>query len=432
MSARTVGDLLGRCLRALGGRRIFGVPAGAAGLPGFEEWVVRDPAVAVLLADADGRVGTMAGLALLPDRRLRVSAQPGGLAEEVVIDDADAVPAVLASWPLAGTLPCVEYRLELDLDAPAPAGIEPLRLQPDAGQVQVLAPSMAELAMAVLVGPGVVRAGQVEGLHRFATEAGVGVVNTWGAKGVFVWDSPFHSGTAGLQERDFVLAGLPEAELVVVSGLDPAEVVAEGWRAGQVLEVEPHELATLAMRWPEPTRRPERPRLYLELSEALRPTYVSDAVPLTPSRAAADLAAVLPPGGLVAADPGPAGLWVARAVPTREPGSVVVPSLPVRGFAAAAAVIGGLDRRPTIGVVTDPLDDPSRALLALAERWGVPAVVEVWGADAELPAAAAHADGLRAALATGGVSVLGVPVDLSLTRLLVEVAGPVVAWGGKT
>jgi hypothetical protein len=431
VSGATLGELLARCLRALGARRVFGLSAAAAGLPGLEEHPVAEPALAALLADADGRTGVAPGLALLPDRRLRVTARPGALAEEVVLADPDALASTIAGWPLHGALPCVEYLLDLDLGAPAPPAAGPLRLDPGAGNVPVLAPELAGIALAVLVGPGVVHAGRVEGLRELAAHAGVGVVNTWGAKGVFVWDSPFHAGTAGLQERDFVLAGLPEAELVVTSGLDPAEVVGEGWRGAQVLDVEPWQLATLTMRWPGRTRRPERTRLYRELSAALGPTYTDDSVPLSPARAAADLAATVPPGGLVAADPGPAGLWVARAFPTSEPGSVVVPSLPVRGFAAAAAVVGGLRGRPVVGVVTDPLDDTSRALLELAGRWQVPVVLEVWGADEDLPGAAAHPARLRAAMAAGGVSVLGVPVDFSLTRLLVEVAGPVVAWGGS-
>ena len=46
----------------------------------------------------------------------------------------------------------------------------------------------------------------------------------------------------------------------------------------------------------------------------------SDRLPLTGPRAAADLAAVVPAGGLVAADPGPAGFWIARTFPTTAPG----------------------------------------------------------------------------------------------------------------
>src|SRR5258705_5613753 len=53
---------------------------------------------------------------------------------------------------------------------------------------------------AMLAGPGVLRHRAVDGLREFAAAANVGVANTWGAKGVFNWDSPHHLGTCGLQE----------------------------------------------------------------------------------------------------------------------------------------------------------------------------------------------------------------------------------------
>jgi hypothetical protein len=430
-SAPTVSHLLARSLRDLGVRRVHvGRPATRPGWPGIEEVTVDEPELAVLLADAEGRIGAGPGAALLPGGRLRVGAQPGAGAEVVTLADPADVPAALATWPLHGALPSVEYVLELDLDAPAPAGAEPLRMDPEAGDVLTLSPTMADLHTIVLVGPGVVRAGHVAALATFAADAGVGVVNTWGAKGVFPWDDPHHFGTAGLQRDDFALAGLSDAELVVAAGLDPAELVADGWRGRQLLEVEPWQLAALAWRWPSRPAPTARPRLYTELAAAAGPLYASDAVPLTPARAAADLAAVLPPGGLVAADPGPAGLWIARSFPTREPGSVIVPSLPVRGFAAAAATAAARAGRPAVAVVTDPPDPATLALLDLAAAERLPVVTAVWGADAPLAAADAHRAAMTAALATSGPTVVEVPVSFAATRALVEVAGPVVAWGG--
>ncbi len=67
----------------------------------------------------------------------------------------------------------------------------------------------AARSIAVLTGPGVVRAGAVPGLHAVAAAGSLGVLNTWGAKGVFDWRSRHHLATAGLQSRDFELAGSP-------------------------------------------------------------------------------------------------------------------------------------------------------------------------------------------------------------------------------
>ncbi len=156
-------------------------------------------------------------------------------------------------------------------------------------------------------------------------------------------------------------------------------------------------------------------------------------MPLAPARAAADLSANRPEGGLVAADAGPAGLWIARSFPTLVPGSVIVPAARRPGFAAAAALVAALGRRRAIAVVTDPVDPLTEAVLSLAEAWSQPLVVEVWGGDGPLGRAEDHVDLIRSALTHSGgdrsVVRIDLPVELSDTRLLVEVAGEVAAWG---
>ena len=178
---------------------------------------------------------------------------------------------------------------------------------------------------------------------------------------------------------------------------------------------------------------PEPPALYRQLSAALADRYTSDDVPLAPARAAADLSATLPDGGLVAADPGPAGLWIARSFPTLVPGSVIVPAARQPGFAAAAALVAALAGRPAIAVTTDPVDPTPMPCCALAEAWAQPLVLEVWGGDGPLERAEDHAELIRSALtrSAGDRSVVRIdlPVELSDTRILVEVAGEVAAWG---
>jgi hypothetical protein len=425
---RTVADLLGECLAALGATRVFGSAAsGITGIPGLQHVLVEEPAIATLLADAAGRIGSGPGVALLPDRVLRVSSQPGAAAERLVIPEADVVPTVLAAAAIGEPFPSLEYRLELDLDAPAPDGLAPVDLAEDT-PASTLSPDMADVRTLVLAGPGVLRAGAVEGLREVAERLGCGVVNTWGAKGVYRWDSPYHFGTAGLQERDAELAGLTDAELVITTGLDPNEMPVESWATGPVLDVDPRKLAALTYRWELSARALTRPALYERLSSALAPLYASDESPLSPARAAADLGALRPEGGLVAADPGPAGLWIARTLPTTEPASVVVPALFVRGFALAAAAVAALDGRPSIAVVNAPIDAATAELLALAEHWGVDVVLELWGADVQVDSPVARSDALTAAIRASGVSVVQTPVEFAHTKTLVEAAGPVVAW----
>ena len=137
--------------------------------------------------------------------------------------------ARLASWSLGAVHAAVEYVLDLDLDAPAPRGIEPVVIDETAGEVLTLSPTLADFSLLILAGPGVVRSGHVEGLQELARLTGAGVLNTWGAKGVFPWNDPHHFGTGGMQARYFELAGFDEAELVIATGIDPLESPAERW-----------------------------------------------------------------------------------------------------------------------------------------------------------------------------------------------------------
>lgn len=144
------------------------------------------------------------------------------------------------------------------------------------------------------------------------------MVNTWGAKGVFRWDDPLHFGTAGLQARDFELAGLGDVDVLVTSGLDPAEVTSSPWEGrAEVIDVAPADLAMFADTLPAGTT--ERPGLYTALAEVIGPMYQQPDSP--PARAAA-LAAALPDDGVVIASPGLVGFWIARTFPTARPGTV--------------------------------------------------------------------------------------------------------------
>src|SRR5687768_2999894 len=72
---------------------------------------------------------------------------------------------------------------------------------------EVLEQVTAAEAPLVLAGPGVVADGAIPGLQALATAGDLGVVNTWGAKGIFDWRSRHHLATVGLQANDAELAG---------------------------------------------------------------------------------------------------------------------------------------------------------------------------------------------------------------------------------
>ena len=293
----------------------------------------------------------------------------------------------------------------------------------------------------VLVGPADRTADALAGLRSLAAAYDLGVANTWGAKGVFNWDSPHHLGTCGLQARDFELLGWSEADAILAVGIDDAESPRERFALSPVIDIDVHDLSSLAAsaRPPKAAGDPTRPslvnNLYPRLAAVAAPGYVDDKVPLHPARAVADLGAVLPPGGLVAADPGVAGLWVARTFPTPalapgEPRRVVVPAVREPGAAVRLAVEAARAGRPAIAVTTGPLDEATGSACAAAAEQGLDLVVVVWGSHGRLQGADEHRSRIADALGASGVTTLEIPVALEDTELLVEAAGAVVAWGG--
>ncbi|MEL7207980.1 MAG: hypothetical protein AAGK32_07055, partial [Actinomycetota bacterium] len=408
---------------ALGVERVMGRPLG-----GLHHLPIDDPAIAALLADADGRTNRL-GAALGPDGVLRVSSAPGVAVDPVTVSDPAEVPAACAR-PTGREVPgAFELHLDLDLGAPAPAGIEPVGLETTLERIR-LSPGLAGEVAQIIAGPGVLREDAVDDLRAFAERTGWGVLNTFGAKGLFAWDHPLHLGTAGLQADDFRLAGVVDALFAVTVGIDPAEVPPGDIGTTQQIVLHPRHLTGAADDWPEPTTGPERPPLYTELAAVVGPGYESDAVPLHPARAARDLAVALGPEVLVAADPGPAGLWVARTFPTEVPGQVLVPATNAEGIAAAIALVAGFDGRPAVAITTDPVDATTSELLSLARALEVPLTVEAWGADAELDGPHERIGALMETTARPGADVLPVPVDLAATRELVDVAGAMTAWQG--
>lgn len=289
----------------------------------------------------------------------------------------------------------------------------------------------------VLVGPGVVAAGRVDALRAFAAAGDLDVANTWGAKGVFGWDSHHHLGTCGLQARDFELLGFRDADLIVTSGLDDDESPPDRVAVAPVVDLDPDQLEAAAGRV-RATGPPLPNELYPRLAAVAQPGFVDDKVPLHPARAVADLGRVLPPDGFLSADPGLAGLWVARTFPTRAlasgaPRRVVVPARREPGVGLRLAVDQARAGRPSIAVTTGPLDVATAALLDRVADEPLALVVTVWvDTGPGFARAEEHWARVAAALSAARPTVVEVPVSLDDTDQLIAAAGEVVAWGGLT
>jgi len=279
----------------------------------------------------------------------------------------------------------------------------------------------------ILAGPDVVALGAVPGIHALATALSAGVLNTWGAKGLFDWRSRHHLATGGLQAQDFAGAGFGDADLIIAAGVDEREAGGD-WRLAPVVEVHPWALSVLAERVGRAPSGIPLPRLRRELAAATQAGWVVERGPLPPSRVTRTYGLAMAGAGIVAADPGTAGFWVARTLPTSGLGGAQVPADPrTAGFAIACTIVAGLLQpgRPALAVV-DALGEVGPQVLEEAQRLGVPVAVEVWDSDGEVLDADAHAARLDRLLRDGGVATLATSPDQWAEML--AVAGPLTAW----
>ena len=422
-----MGALARRALRIAGIDAVYGAPAaGLAAVPA-------PPTVATLLARAHGVVVGRAAATCDARGVLRLGGPGAGIAVPVVTGAAglaDALPALAAA---AAGGPPVTVRLDVDPAAPAPPVVLPAPPPPpDRWQAldgEVVSAVAAARRPVVLAGPGVVRAGAVPGLHGLAAAAHVGVLNTWGAKGVFDWRSRHHLATAGLQARDFELGGLADADLIVTTGVD-GEVPDAAWRLAPAVEVPPAGLSWLSERWARPPRSIAVPPLRTALAAVTQAGWESPGVPVAPSRVTLAYSRALGAGGLVAAPGGTAGYWIARTFPTSVLGSVAVVDPDPPGLAVAcAAVARRRDPARAVLAVLDDLDPASVAVQEAAAALGVAVPVHLWDASGPPVAGDDLEDLLAAAVHAETPVVDRIATDPGQLARMVEAAGAVSAPG---
>jgi len=440
----TAGELLARVLAVAGVGAAYGRP-----LPGVPVTEIADPDVAVLLAHAHRAVHGVPAVAhlgegtlIVPGPSPRGGPDPQTPAEVVDAPDVEALrslaPALARAQRGAGV--CVAVTTDpaapVERSLVAVPSAEPAWAEPDEALLGELA--RAERVV-VLAGPAVVERRAVGALRALAAVGRLGVLNTWGAKGVFDWQSRHHWATVGLQARDFELGGVLEADLVLATGVDEREAPRPLWAAAghAVREVAPEALGALAERWPvAPREFPDMPPLRQRLAAVTQAGWAASGTPLVPSLVTRHYAQVLGEAGLVAADPGTAGFWVARTFATTRLRSVLVPAAPVEGWAPACALVSRLTAplRPVLAVADGPLGARSQAVLREAARLGVGLGIEVWQEGGQALDADAHLERLGdlagAEPAGRGGAVATLATDGRQLDEMVDAAGPVRAWTG--
>jgi hypothetical protein len=416
-------------LAAAGVHTLYGSPV--SGLP----VITTDDLVAPVLARAHLAVHKTFSAAVTSQGLIEI---PGGTEEdpESLTLDASSEPARLAARiRSAARRGGVTLRFDTDPGQPSAAGVSSVDpSDPWLGDHSgVLEQIQAAESVVVLAGPGVVTAGAVPGLHALAITLGAGVLNTWGAKGVFHWRSRHHWATIGLQEQDFRLAGIDRADLVLVSGVDEREAPREQWSGRPHIVVSPEVLSSLAESL---TARPvvlEMPPLRARLAAATQAGWESAASLLAPSRVTLHYGRQLAGGGLVASDAGGAGFWVARTFGTTQLGMVSVPPEMRPGWAAACVVVARLAAplRPALAVVEDRIDETTAAVIEFGRSRGIHVGVEIWSPEGGRLDAEEHEKRLRElVLATADGGAATVATDPTQLDVFVDAAGPVVAWAG--
>ena len=200
----------------------------------------------------------------------------------------------------------------------------------------------------MLVGPDATR--DQWAVHALAHHLGAPVANTWGAKGIYPWDDAHHMGTCGLQRDDFTLLGFDGFDLVIAFGIDDAEAPPERFALAPTLTLGVDRATLRAVEAIAPARdyAPGPNDLYTRIAAIAQPGYVDDSSPVTP-RGRHGPQAVTRPRTRVTAQPGLAGLWIARTFPTDRMGSVIVPAHDRPGIGAAVGLVSAIRApRPSV------------------------------------------------------------------------------------
>jgi acetolactate synthase-1/2/3 large subunit len=340
----------------------------------------------------------------------------------------------------------------------------------------------------ILAGNGVIRRNAAPQLRELAANTGIPVVNTFMSKGVMGYSNPLARLTVGLQNRDYELCGLADADVVMAVGYDLVELAPRLWNPEgdkRVIHVD-----TLPAEVDE-NYQPEL-EIVSDIGEALAAlkdvcsmkrspeegcplqrmvfgelgAHADDsAMPMKPQRILSDMHRVLSPDDLVISDVGAHKLWVARLFPAERPNSVIISN----GFATMGIGLpGGIaaklaePRRRVVVVTGDGGFLMNVQELETAKRLGTAFVTVVWvdnaygvirwkqerrfgrafGVDFAnpdfaalaqsfgLPAynvtrAEAFAPTLESALSAGQPSVIAVPVDYRENHRLTEALGEV-------
>jgi acetolactate synthase-1/2/3 large subunit len=240
---------------------------------------------------------------------------------------------------------------------------------PEAGERQILdAADVINGArrVVVLAGNGVVRSRAAGALREFSRTTGIAVAETFMGKGLIPADDPHALGATGLQAGDYAMAGFDDADVVVTVGYDLVEHAPRHWNPASdktiicidtlAAEIDAHYSPTVELigdiyhslsRLAEECRGARGAGGSTRLRDVtlglLSAAATDDSFPMQPPRLLADIRTVLGRTDVLVSDVGLHKLWIGRAFPAYEPGTVLIANgLAGMGFAVPAAIAAKL------------------------------------------------------------------------------------------
>lgn len=294
----------------------------------------------------------------------------------VDVENASTIPEIVRkACKLATTEKPGACHIELPEDVAA-AGVDasPLRVQKVRRPVpddKIVGQAMDLLLSAkrpvILAGNGTIRKRASKQLRIFAERSGIGVINTFMAKGCVDMDSPHCLFTVGLQAKDLVTCAIDAADLVICLGYDMVEYEPRLWNPNndkRILHVDflPAEvdqnyhtdvevvgdLAHTLWMFNERLANANKPPFDIAQQRAVRQEMLADfrahaeddtEGSIRPQKVLWDVRQVLDAGDILLSDVGAHKMWIARYYQCHEPNTCLVPNgFCSMGFALPGAI----------------------------------------------------------------------------------------------
>ncbi|MDX8394134.1 MAG: acetolactate synthase large subunit [Mariprofundales bacterium] len=223
----------------------------------------------------------------------------------------------------------------------------------------------------LLVGNGCIRRHACDELRRFCAATGIGVINTFMAKGCVDMDADYYLYTIGLQAKDVVACALDAADLVITIGYDMVEYHPHLWNSAgnkNIIHIDTHAAECDAYYQPQlelvgdlahtlavfnanidktgivQRNLSQQLATRQQMQQELEMHADDDTAPqIRPQKVLADVRKVMGNHDIVLSDVGAHKMWIARHYQCHEPNTCLMPNgFCSMGFAFPGAIAASL------------------------------------------------------------------------------------------